>query len=80
MIRVWAYVSTGVSPRERLAISGADDDGAVDFCVSYVFDRGRMWAAGKALNLACAFLPHSIGEVKEMEVKSVNSFFPILLA
>lgn len=64
----------GVSPQERLAISGADDDGVVDFGVLYVFDRGCMWAAGKALNPACAFFTNSIGEVKEKEVKSVFFF------
>lgn len=76
LIRVWASVCMGVSPRERLAISGADDDGAVDFCVWYVFDRSRMWAAGKALGPACALSAHSIGKWK------LNRFFyfPICLS
>lgn len=47
------------------------------FCVLYVFDRGRTWAAGKALNPACAFFTHSIREVRDTEVKSRFVFLKI---
>lgn len=71
VIRVWAFVSTGVSPQEQLAILGTDNDGAVDFCVLYVFDRGGRQGKHSILHVRSSLT--ALGKLNKCKL---NTFFP----